>query len=199
MRNSLAAPMSLSMAAGAISSCRHRSRKAEQRWPAERKAEVRTSSTTCSISAVESTIIALIAAGLGDERRDRAISRRERAIDPLRDLDRAGKDDAGRARIGDERGADRAVARRKLQRRAAERRPRAGARSPARRRAASARRAWRRRVAGDQRGGDLADEDREREIPGRNADEDAAPMPAQDDCLRRSGRAAASRRQTSRA
>ncbi len=43
----------------ATSSCRHRSRSAEQRWPAERKADAITSSVTCSGSAVASTIIGL--------------------------------------------------------------------------------------------------------------------------------------------
>ena len=44
----------------AISSCRHSRRRLEQRWPAERKAEVTTSSVTCSGSAVASTIMALM-------------------------------------------------------------------------------------------------------------------------------------------
>ena len=44
----------------ATSSCRNSSRSAEQRWPAERNAEVTTSSATCSGSAVASTIIALM-------------------------------------------------------------------------------------------------------------------------------------------
>ena len=44
----------------ATSSCTHSSRSAEQRWPAERNAEVMTSSVTCSGSAVASTIMALM-------------------------------------------------------------------------------------------------------------------------------------------
>ena len=44
----------------ATSSCTQRSRSAEQRWPAERNAEVMTSSVTCSGSAVASTIMALM-------------------------------------------------------------------------------------------------------------------------------------------
>ena len=48
------------MMGSATSSCTHRSRSAEQRWPAERKAEVTTSSVTCSGSAVASTIIGLM-------------------------------------------------------------------------------------------------------------------------------------------
>ncbi len=44
----------------ATSSCTNSSRSAEQRWPAERKAEVTTSSATCSGSAVASAIMALM-------------------------------------------------------------------------------------------------------------------------------------------
>ena len=53
---------SLALACGSItgSSCRHSSRKAEQRWPAERKADAITSSQTCSGNAVASTIMALM-------------------------------------------------------------------------------------------------------------------------------------------
>ncbi len=46
------------MVLSAISSCRHRMRKAEQRWPALSKAELITSCTTCSGKAEESTIMA---------------------------------------------------------------------------------------------------------------------------------------------
>ena len=52
------APMSISITRSAISSCRYSTRSAEQRWPALVKAEVMTSSTTCSGSAVASTTIA---------------------------------------------------------------------------------------------------------------------------------------------
>ena len=45
---------------GAVSACRHSNRSAEQRWPALPNAELIASSTTCSGSAVESTIIALM-------------------------------------------------------------------------------------------------------------------------------------------
>ena len=44
----------------AMSSCRQSSRNAEQRWPAERNADVITSSITCSGKAVASTIMALM-------------------------------------------------------------------------------------------------------------------------------------------
>ena len=52
----------------AISSCRHSTRSAEQRWPAESKAEATTSATTCSASAEESTIMRILPAGFGDQR-----------------------------------------------------------------------------------------------------------------------------------
>ncbi|MCY1174031.1 hypothetical protein D9M73_142170 [compost metagenome] len=54
------APFSIAIVVSAISSCSSNSRSAEHRCPAERKAEVTTSATTCSGKAVESTIIALI-------------------------------------------------------------------------------------------------------------------------------------------
>ena len=60
IRSSRAAPAIISIMRSATSSCTNSSRSAEQRWPAERKAEVTTSSATCSGSAVASTIIALI-------------------------------------------------------------------------------------------------------------------------------------------
>ena len=65
--------MIISSIGSATSSCRHSSRNAEQRWPAERKAEVITSSVTCSGSAVASTIIGVDAAGFGDQRHDRPV------------------------------------------------------------------------------------------------------------------------------
>ena len=54
-----AAPAIMSSTRSATSSCTHSRRKAEQRWPAERKAEAITSSVTCSGKAVASTIMAL--------------------------------------------------------------------------------------------------------------------------------------------
>ena len=54
------APASISSVRSATSSWSTSRRSAEQRWPAERKAEVTTSCTTCSGRAVESTIIALM-------------------------------------------------------------------------------------------------------------------------------------------
>ncbi len=52
--SSAIAPSSMGRTRSAISSCRQSTRSAEQRWPAESKAEVRASSTSCSGSAEES-------------------------------------------------------------------------------------------------------------------------------------------------
>ncbi|MNS74167.1 hypothetical protein D3C72_1076340 [compost metagenome] len=52
------APRSIVSTWSALSSCTHSTRSAEQRWPAESKAELNTSNTTCSDSADESTTIA---------------------------------------------------------------------------------------------------------------------------------------------
>ena len=57
--SSAIAPFSILSVRSATSSCRQRMRKAEQRWPAESKADDSTSTTTCSASAEESTTIAL--------------------------------------------------------------------------------------------------------------------------------------------
>ena len=57
--SSAIAPFSILSTRSATSSCRQRMRKAEQRCPAESKADDRTSTTTCSASAEESTTIAL--------------------------------------------------------------------------------------------------------------------------------------------
>ncbi len=57
-RSSSSAPRSIASVWSAMSCCRHSTRSAEQRWPAESKADATTSATTCSGSAVESTIIA---------------------------------------------------------------------------------------------------------------------------------------------
>ena len=58
--SSRAAPWIISITPSAMPSCRHSSRSAEQRWPAERKALCTTASTTCSGSAVLSTTMALM-------------------------------------------------------------------------------------------------------------------------------------------
>ena len=53
------APRNISRTRSADSSCRQSSRRAEQRWPAESKADTSASATTCSASAEESTTMAL--------------------------------------------------------------------------------------------------------------------------------------------
>ncbi len=58
MASSRIAPSSIDSISGATSSCRHRMRSAEQRWPALSNAEDSASATTCSGSAELSTIIA---------------------------------------------------------------------------------------------------------------------------------------------
>ncbi len=60
MSKASTAPISMSVIRGAVSSCRKSTRAAEQRCPALSKAERTQSRTTCSGSAVESTIIALM-------------------------------------------------------------------------------------------------------------------------------------------
>ena len=141
--SSRAAPSIISIMRSATSSCTQSSRSAEQRWPAERKAEAMTSSVTCSGSAVASTIMALmppVSAISGTIGPSLAASAR---LIARADLGRAGEGDARHARIGDERRADLAVAR---QRAAARSRgtPASCRSATARRRsAASARPAWR--------------------------------------------------------
>ncbi len=58
--SSRTAPTIISIIRSATSSCSSSRRSAEQRWPAERNADVTTSSATCSGSAVASTIMALM-------------------------------------------------------------------------------------------------------------------------------------------
>ena len=60
MRHSAIAPRSIFSVWSATSSCKHSTRRAEQRWPALSKAEASTSTTTCSVSAEESTIMAFM-------------------------------------------------------------------------------------------------------------------------------------------
>ena len=132
------------------------------------------SRTACSGSAVESTIMALsppvsaisMASGA-------AVSASCRSI-ALATVGRAGEADAGDARIGGQRRADRrAVARQQLQhvvRHAGLVQQRDGAGGDQRRLLG---RLGEHGVAGDERGGDLAGEDRQREIPRRDAGDDA--------------------------
>jgi hypothetical protein len=120
------------------------------------------------------------AAGLGDERHDRPLARRERGVDALRRLDRAGEGDAGDAGIGDERHADRFAVADGNDRRVGRN---AGLAQDLDRAHAGARRLLRRlrdhRVAGGERSGDLSGEDGEREVPRADAGEDAAAVQVQ--------------------
>ncbi len=130
------------------------------------------------------------AAGFGDEGHDRCILGRERAVDRARHLGRSREGNAGDARIGDQRRAHLAVARNQMQ--------------CTRRHARLVQNAH--GLGGDQRGllGRLrhhgiaasparrspAREDRQREIPRADADEDAAAALAAARWTRRSDRAA---------
>ncbi len=96
--SSRAAPAIISSMRSATSSCTQSSRNAEQRWPAERNAEVITSSVTCSGSAVASTIMALmppVSAISGTIGPSLAASVR---LMTAGDLGRAGEGDAGNTR-----------------------------------------------------------------------------------------------------
>ena len=119
------------------------------------------------------------AAGLGDQRHDRAVLFSERAVDGAAGFGRAGEGDTGDARIGDEARTDRAVAGNEMQRarrHAGIVQQRNGKRGDQR---CLLGRLGDDRIAGDQRGGHLAEEYREREIPRADADEDAAAAIAQ--------------------
>ena len=177
--SSRAAPAIMSRMGSATSSCTQSSRNAEQRWPAERNAEVTTSSVTCSGSAVASTIIGLMPPVSAISGTIGRILRRQRAVDGAGDLGRAGEGNAGDTAVGDERRADLAVARHEMRARSAERRPRAGAAPPRRRSAASARPASRPRHCRRPARRHLAQEDRQRKIPRADADEHAAAAIAQ--------------------
>ena len=163
----------------ATSSCTNNSRSAEQRWPAERNAEVTTSSATCSGSAVASTIMALmppvsaISGTIGP-----SLAASVRLID-ARDLGRAGEDDAGDVGMRDQRRADPAVALHQMQRG----RRHAGLMQQPHGLARDQRRLFggfcHHGVAGHQRRRDLAQKDRQRKIPRRDRDEDAAAAQAE--------------------
>src|SRR5437667_2229674 len=121
----------------------------------------------------------VVPAGFGDERHDRPRALRQREIDALRGLDRAGESDAGNARIGDQGCAYLAVAGHALNGEFRntclseyfyrfEADPRC-----------LLRRLGDHRVARGKRGGDLAGEDGERKVPGADAGEDAAAVELQ--------------------
>ena len=151
-------------------------RKAEQRWPAESKADDRTSTTTCSASAGRIDHHRVEAAGFGDEGYGRAAAREAAGkllFDQSRDRRRAGEHDPLDARVGDQRRANFAGAGHELQRIARdarfmqhahgfggdERRLLGGLGDDG--------------IAGRERGGDLAREDGERKVPGTDADDEA--------------------------
>ena len=149
-------------------------RVAEQRWPAERKAELITSSVTCSGSAVASTIMALMPPVSAISGTIGPSFAGERPVDLLRHLGRAGEDDAGDPRIGDEGGADRTVARNELERRGGHAgRCRSRTASKAISGVCSAGLATTLLPAASA-AGDLTDEDGERKVPRTDRDEDAA-------------------------
>ena len=163
----------------ATSSCRQSSRSAEQRWPAERNAEVITSSVTCSGKAVASTIMALmppVSAISGTIGPSFAASAR---LMVCADFGRAGEDDAGSVGIGDENSTGRAVAGNKMQRG----RRNAGLVQQLNRAGGNQRRLLGRLgdngVAGGKRRCHLAEKDRERKIPRADADKRAAAAIAQ--------------------
>src|SRR3989454_3239718 len=121
----------------------------------------------------------VVAAGFGDERHDRPRALRQREIDALRGLDRAGEGDAGDARIGDQGCAYLAVAGHALN---GEFRNTCLSEYFYRLKTDP----WRllrglgdHRVARGKRGGDLAGEDGERKVPGADAGEDAAAVELQ--------------------
>ena len=152
-----------------MSSCRHRMRSAEQRWPALSNADASTSATTCSDSAELSTIIAFWPPVSATSTASSARSASVRLI-ALRHRGRAGEQDAGDARIGDQRRADRLAAPgQQLQRG----RRHAGAMEEAHGGGGDQRRLLgglgEHRIAGRQRGADLADENGQRKIPRRDA------------------------------
>ena len=131
------------------------------------------------------------AAGFGNQRHDRTVLGGQRPVDDPAYLRRAGEGDAGNARIGGQRRADLAVAGHEMQRARRHpglmkqphrlRRDQRGLLGGLRHHA----------VAGSERRGHLAEEDRQREIPRTDADEHAAAAIGQLDWIRRSAPASA--------
>ena len=83
-----------------MSSCTHSSRNAEQRWPADRKAEV--DDVVGHLLGQRGGVDdhGVDAAGLGDERNDRTVLAASVRLIDARDFGRAGEGDAGDAWIG---------------------------------------------------------------------------------------------------
>ena len=171
-----------------MSSCTNSTRAAEQRWPAEVNAEAIASLTSCSGSAEESAISAFWPPVSAISTPIARVARGQRAVDRARGVGGAGEGHAGDARIARQRRADGgAVARQELQHRF--------------RHAGFVQQLHRgvadqvgllgglgdHAVAGGERGGDLAGEDRQREIPRADADEHAAAVQLQ--LVRLAGRA----------
>ena len=177
--SSRAAPAIISIMRSATSSCTHSSRSAEQRWPAERKAEVTTSSATCSGSAVASTIMALmppvsaISGTIGP-----SLAASARLIDRATSVEPV-KTTPATSRCATSAAPTLAVAGDEMQRA----RRHAGLVQEPHGRGGDQRRLLGGLrddgVAGHQRRRDLAEEDRERKIPRRDRDEDAAAAQAQ--------------------
>ena len=114
------------------------------------------------------------AAGLRDQRHDRSVLGGERPVDVTRDLGRAGEDDAGDLRMRGQRRTDAAVAGDEVQcafRDAGLVQQRDGRARDARCLLGGL---CHDAVAGHQRRGDLAEENRQRKIPRRDRDKDAA-------------------------
>ena len=151
-------------------------RKAEQRWPAESKADEITSPTTCSASALESTIMALrppVSAMNGTGWPLRVRRPASWRGDQARYRGRAREHDALRARVGHQRGADFARAGNELQRVLGHAGGVQQAHGFGRDQRGLLGGLGDDGVAGGERGGDLAGEDGERKVPGADADDDA--------------------------
>ena len=160
----------------AMSSCRQSTRSAEQRWPAESKAEVSASSTSCSGKADESTTIAFCppVSAISTGGRPSALSRWAscRLIDCATSVEPVNTTPAT-AGLPTSRATDLAVARQELQRRARHARlvqQRHGERGDQRRLLG---RLGDHRIARRQRARDLAGEDRQREVPRADAGDHA--------------------------
>jgi hypothetical protein len=110
MRSSCMAPASISLTRSAMSVWTNSTRSAEQRCPAELKAEATTSRTICSGSADESAISAFWPPVSAISGTSGPVLAGQRAGDDARHLGRAGEGDAGTLASGDQRRADAAVA-----------------------------------------------------------------------------------------
>ena len=174
-----------------MSSCTNSTRAAEQRWPAEVNAEAIASFTSCSGSAEESAIsafwppVSAISTPIAASRAASArLIARAVSVEPVKatpatrgSLRQRGADGGAVARQELQHGFRHAGFVQQLHRVVADQVGLLG-------------RLGDHAVAGGERGGDLADEDRQREIPRADADEHAAAVQLQRRWIRRSGRAA---------